>query len=308
MDKDAYYFPHFCNARQDRKIKRLRKVLGLEGYGIYFMLLEVLREQPDFKFPLQDIDLLADEFQTSKEKIESVVINFDLFATDEENFFSIKFIEYLTPYLKSKQNKKIGGIKGNLIKYGYATKEDLEGLTDEQVIEFNESKCQLVVGMRPHSNHTTSQKKGNEIKGNKKEIKVNEIENKDIMCVPAETVKEQIPYREIIEYLNIKTESSYKYTTSKTKELIKTRWNEGFTIDDFKKCIDNQTILWLKDPKMNKYLRPETLFGNKFESYVNAKIGLSDLGLISQSTEKGMSVLQNWAKKKEMEERQNEKQ
>jgi hypothetical protein len=43
LSKDAYYFPHFYNARHDRKIKRLRKDLGIEGYGIFFMLLEVLR-------------------------------------------------------------------------------------------------------------------------------------------------------------------------------------------------------------------------------------------------------------------------
>ena len=66
--KDAYYFPHFCTARNDRKVKRLRKELGVEGYGIFFMLLEVLREQTDFKFPTEDIDLLADEFNTSEQK------------------------------------------------------------------------------------------------------------------------------------------------------------------------------------------------------------------------------------------------
>ena len=42
MEKDAFYFPHFSNARTDRKLRRVRKDLGLEGYGIYFMLLEVM--------------------------------------------------------------------------------------------------------------------------------------------------------------------------------------------------------------------------------------------------------------------------
>ena len=109
-------------------------------------------------------------------------------------------------------------------------------------------------------------------------------------------------YEEIVEYLNFKTGSNYKHTTPKTRELIKNRFKEGFITDDFKACIDNQVILWLNDPKMNKYLRPETLFGTKFESYVNAKIGASDKGLISKTTEKGIAVLQSWASKKEMEE------
>ncbi len=79
---------------------------------------------------------------------------------------------------------------------------------------------------------------------------------------------EQIPYQEIIEYLNEKTEKNYKLTTSKTRELIKARWNEGFTLEDFKKVIDNETLKW-KNTEMETYLRPVTLFGTKFESYLN---------------------------------------
>ena len=61
MTKDAFYFPHFSNARNDRKLRRLRKELGIEGYGIYFMVLEVLRDQEGFKYPLEDLDLLSEE-------------------------------------------------------------------------------------------------------------------------------------------------------------------------------------------------------------------------------------------------------
>lgn len=122
MNKDAFYFPHFCNARQDRKIKRVRKELGLEGYGIYFMLLETLREQKEFKFPMEDIDLLADEFGTSEQKVRTVICNYELFQVDDsQNFFSLNFIKYLSPYLESKQRKRVSGIKGNLIKYGYGS-------------------------------------------------------------------------------------------------------------------------------------------------------------------------------------------
>ena len=81
--------------------------------------------------------------------------------------------------------------------------------------------------------------------------------------------QDKTPYKEIIEYLNLKTNKHYKYNTKKTQTLIKARINEGFTLDDFKIVIDNQTIRWLKDKKMCDYLRPETLFGNKFEGYLN---------------------------------------
>lgn len=74
----------------------------------------------------------------------------------------------------------------------------------------------------------------------------------------------------IIDYLNIKTNSHYKYSTEKTKKLIKARLNDNFTIDDFKTVIDKKTEEWL-GTDFEKFLRPETLFGNKFEGYLNQK-------------------------------------
>ena len=78
--------------------------------------------------------------------------------------------------------------------------------------------------------------------------------------------------KDIVEYLNLKTNSSYRYSSDKTRRTINARLNEGFTLDDFKKVIDIKTKQWLGDQKMEQYLRPETLFGTKFESYLNTKL------------------------------------
>ncbi len=108
MEKDAYYFPHFCNARHDRKVKRMTKELGIEGYGIFFMLLEVLRDQTDLKYPMEDIDLLAEEFGTSEQKVRVVICNYQLFKIDEEEkFFSPKLIVYLQPYFEASEHGRI---------------------------------------------------------------------------------------------------------------------------------------------------------------------------------------------------------
>jgi len=85
------------------------------------------------------------------------------------------------------------------------------------------------------------------------------------------TTNNPIPFSKIITYLNDKTNSSYKPESKKTTELIKARWNEGFLLEDFKQVIDLKTEEWLQDPFWSKYLRPETLFGPKFESYCNQK-------------------------------------
>lgn len=78
-------------------------------------------------------------------------------------------------------------------------------------------------------------------------------------------------YKEIINYLNDKTNNSYRYTTKKYQTLIHARCEEKFTIDDFKKVIDVKCDEWL-GTEMEKYLRPDTLFSSgHFDSYLNQK-------------------------------------
>ncbi|NJH82141.1 conserved phage C-terminal domain-containing protein [Staphylococcus hyicus] len=76
------------------------------------------------------------------------------------------------------------------------------------------------------------------------------------------------PYRDVIDYLNKQTGKQYKSTTKKNQTVIRARTDEGFNLVDFKKVIDNKVAEW-KGTDMEKYLRPETLFGTKFEGYLN---------------------------------------
>lgn len=80
-----------------------------------------------------------------------------------------------------------------------------------------------------------------------------------------------LPYEEIVQYLNQKTNKNFKHTSKVTQRHIRARLAEGFTVSDFKQVIDNKCNDWLRDQKMKEYLRPETLFGTKFESYLNSK-------------------------------------
>ena len=77
-------------------------------------------------------------------------------------------------------------------------------------------------------------------------------------------------YKEIIEYLNEKAGTSYKVSTKKTQQVIHARIAEGFGVEDFKKVIDTKVNEWA-GTDMDKFIRPETLFGTKFESYLNQK-------------------------------------
>lgn len=74
--------------------------------------------------------------------------------------------------------------------------------------------------------------------------------------------------KEIIAYLNMRTGTRYRYQAQNTQKHIRARLNEHFTVDDFKTVIDKKYAEW-NGTNMSKFLRPETLFGTKFESYLN---------------------------------------
>lgn len=73
----------------------------------------------------------------------------------------------------------------------------------------------------------------------------------------------------IINYFNIVTGKKYKTSSKSTCSHIRARLSEGFSVDDFKRVIDVKYKKWKDDPKMSAYIRPETLFSTRFESYLN---------------------------------------
>ena len=86
--------------------------------------------------------------------------------------------------------------------------------------------------------------------------------------------RETAIYISIVDYLNERAGTKYRASTGKTKTLIHARLAEGFTLDDFKTVIDKKCAEWL-GTEYEKYLRPETLFGTKFEGYLQAKATVS---------------------------------
>lgn len=83
--------------------------------------------------------------------------------------------------------------------------------------------------------------------------------------------KEPDYVEEIVDHLNRRAGTHYRATTASTRKLIKARLKEGFSVAEIKLVIDKKCAEWLNNAAMVTYLRPETLFGNKFEGYLNAK-------------------------------------
>ena len=114
---------------------------------------------------------------------------------------------------------------------------------------------------------TTKGKTWNEFKDNNSEK--NPTNNNTIYNYNNTNILNNI-YSQVINYLNKKANSKFKTTSKDNQKHIKARINEGYGFDDFKKVVDNMCSAW-KNTEFENYLRPSTLFGVKFENYLNWK-------------------------------------
>ena len=87
------YFPHDTNARNSSKLIRLRMKHGAEGYGVYFMILERLRDEDGYSSPT-DYDMIAFDLHVDTELVRTVVEDFGLFRKSEDGtrFYSSGFL------------------------------------------------------------------------------------------------------------------------------------------------------------------------------------------------------------------------
>ena len=105
MKKDAYYFSHDSNARHDPNICEMRLNYGMEGYGLYWVMIEMMREQENYKLPLKRIGAIAMQTDCDKtlikEFINRCINEFELFESDDKFFWS----KSLLRRMESKEEK-----------------------------------------------------------------------------------------------------------------------------------------------------------------------------------------------------------
>jgi len=109
MKKDAFYFSHDANAQDDHKCMKLIDQLGMEGYGIFWALVERLRNEQDYRLPLSVCSIYAKRWGTSKEKVEAVVNIYGLFKIEGDYFFSERLIRSMD--YKSEKGKKAAAVR-----------------------------------------------------------------------------------------------------------------------------------------------------------------------------------------------------
>jgi len=156
------------------------------------------------------------------------------------------------------------GYQGSSPKILRAVADQVESLPSSPVVDaFRAHYAHLQIPYRYPIDRVSSKDK-------EKEKEEEHAEDGDLAAPPLETA-EDIPYADIIAYLNEKTGKCFRATTAAYRTCIHARWREGARLEDFRTVIDNMIRQWKDKPEMQVYLRPQTLFGPKFESYLNSQ-------------------------------------
>lgn len=159
------------------------------------------------------------------------------------------------------QSRKDGKINGWYIKISYLVKQKNIDDIKVKVETSNNTQNQELANSRSSIKEINALKEY--IKCLEKEIEMLKNKNNVVNDIYTPQIKE------VIDYLNEKTNKNFRATTKKTQTLIKGLLKNNYTVEDIKKVIDIKVKQWSKDKKMKIYLRPETLFGSKFEAYLN---------------------------------------
>lgn len=237
MAKKYYWLKLKDDFFDKKEIKRLRRMAGGDTYTIIYlkMLLLSLKEDGNLYF-----DDIGDNF------VDEISLEID---EDMDN------VKMTLSYLQSKGLLEI--VSDN--EYHLSHLLEMVGSETDKA-EIMRRKRAGEKGSKWLNGNTVTETLPKRYTEKEKEKELEE--EKNIVGQP------DIAYKKIIDHLNLKTDKSYKSTTRKTQDLIKARINDEFTEDDCIKVIDIKVDEW-KGTDMDKYLRPETLFGNKFEGYLN---------------------------------------
>ena len=183
----------------------------------------------------------------------------------EDGFFysTVENIKENTTLSDSQQRKAIN----NLVKAGVLDVK-LKGIPAKRFFKINEN---AILGLINPQNKYSKKESSSSLKIEELDMQNSDTNKNKEIKITNKNKKENNIYVDIIDYLNEKANTHYKPKSKQTQQHINARLDEGFTLEDFKKVIDKKCDEWL-GTDFAQYLRPATLFGTKFESYLNAPV------------------------------------
>lgn len=297
---------------RQKEIKKLRRIAGGDTYTIIYLKLQLLSVKTEGKLVFEGIeDTFAEELALElDEDVENVKITLMflqkhglIVEIEEDEFLLTETLKNIGSESESTERMRKMRIRKNLLP-AKEVDHDNYGGNGLKCLERDDYKCIMCGSVRDiviyHKNgesnelydlQTLCKDCKTTVQGNKNktsvtcDTNVTECYTEKDIDIDIDIEKENI-YSSVINHLNDVVGTKYKHTSKKTQNLIKTRQNEGYNLEDFIKVIDIKSKEWL-NTEYSKYLRPETLFGTKFENYLNQGVKKNDGSTKNNETGKG---------------------
>ncbi|WP_323587743.1 DUF4373 domain-containing protein [Aliarcobacter butzleri] len=206
--KETCYFSHDANAKDDFKVMLLIEELGLEGYGIFWVLIETLREQQNYKYPLKLLSVLARKYNTTLAKLEVVVRNYHLFVIEDDCFFYSSSLNRRMQKMEEVREQRVLSAKIGAQK---RKQKQLEQLKQLQInLSNNDSSEQTL------SECSTNAKQIKEKKNKEKEIKYSSADEAEKF----EQLNQQLLNKQLKKDIRIEKLENFEFQKKENEILI----------------------------------------------------------------------------------------
>jgi hypothetical protein len=214
MAKDAYWFRHDANARNDIKIIELRSIHGYEGYGIYFAIIEVMREQTDYTISESKIGMVAVALGLPLDKLKPIMddcISIGLFERRDGQILSQSLLNRMDTWDSYKNNGKKGG---------RPKKQPKDNQEDKPI---NNQKHNLNGNQKVKLNDTIIVDRVNRVNGVNKSITDTSGDDGESVALKIENAK---GYKELIPIWNDYRKTKGAYMTLTEMDVISHQWEK----------------------------------------------------------------------------------
>lgn len=253
------YFALDVNFLSHIKIRKIMRACGLQSIPVLVQLLSNIYKYKGYyiEWNSDECFVIADDVGVAERAVSEIVeksLQVGLFNSEMFEKYKILTSERIQDqYFAAVSKRKSVEYDGRFA-----------------LISLKDARNVINVDINRIDSTINSQSKVKESKVNKSSKNIVEKSRPHAETTSKESEQTNATCQEVIDYLNEKAQTRYRANTPKTKQLIHARIAEGFILDDFKTVIDKKYAEWM-GTEWEKFLRPETLFGTKFEGYLNAR-------------------------------------
>jgi uncharacterized phage protein (TIGR02220 family) len=248
------WFKHMTDMVDDPRIRRLIKRFGADGYAVYNVIVERVAKRITGKSPVPDLEEdaedIADLLRMDTVRVNDVMlaaVDLGLFSRIDDTLVVDKIYEFIDS--------------------GQTSNPQMRRLIQSYRERSNRAESIMAIADTVSTDSDTVSTSADTVRPEEKRREEKRRDSKSAAKVAAPALAAQADA--VIDYLNAKAGKQYRHSKT-SRSLISPRLAEGFSIEDCYKVIDTKVAEWAGDPRMSKYLRPETLFRpSHFEAYLN---------------------------------------